>query len=195
MRTPLTALAALIVVGAGVFWYWSNKQTDVDAPKSPSPTATSTIDGEVGEEDAQKSFKMQPAETSTITQNSSGWTFALDILSPSYLAPSHLSQGCTLATCGLFVNQNPKIRNFLVTKDTKTYKCGNGPDGNLTGPDVLIDTTVFVAYIQNRLAHDLEIQTKYPNSRVGGYDGPPTYTAYFDIAGDRITAIYEQCLP
>ena len=67
-----------------------------------------------------------------------------------------------------FINQNPKIRDLNVTKLTKTFKCGID-----SIPNVLQATSDFIKDIQ---------KGEYKNR-------------YFDINGNNITAIYEQCLP
>ncbi len=67
-----------------------------------------------------------------------------------------------------FINQNTKIRDLNATNITKTFKCGM--DGI---PNVLQNTSDFINDIQ---------KGEYKNR-------------YFDINGNNIIAMYEQCLP
>ncbi|HAS80823.1 MAG: hypothetical protein UR25_C0004G0082 [Candidatus Nomurabacteria bacterium GW2011_GWE1_32_28] len=72
------------------------------------------------------------------------------------------------STGEFFINQNLKIRDLYVTENTKTYDCNQEVEANF-----LMDTLIFISNLQKA-----------------------TYkTVYFDIDGENITAMYQQCLP
>lgn len=117
-------------------------------------------------------FKNQPGAIKSITvKGNNTWIFAVDLLTrnPNWL-PSIDSTG------GFFINQNPQIRNLNVTNATKTYKCKN------TVANLLTNTSSFISYTQGV-------------KKSWGTANQADYTAYFDINGTNISAIYEQCLP
>ena len=101
-------------------------------------------------------------------KGSNEWQLSVDLLTrnPKWLPGVD-------GTGGFFINQNPKIRNLLVTSATKTYKCGDGADGNGTTPDIQVDTSTYIQALQ---------ADSYKNR-------------FFDINGSNIVAIYDQCLP
>lgn len=116
------------------------------------------------EDSSSETFENQPGAIKSIKVNGiNNWTLAVDLLSknPNWL-PGVDSTG------EFFINQNPKIRNLNVTRDTKAYNCGFDMK-----PDVLVNTTTFISNIQ---------KSSYK-------------TVYFDIKGTNITSIYQQCLP
>ena len=111
-------------------------------------------------------FKKQPGEIKSITVSGNDqWLLTVDLLShnPDFLP----------GISSYFINQNPKIRNLTVIKDTKSFICGAGPDKNDTTPDIAQNTSVFLSNIEKR---------EYK-------------TVYFDIQGSNISAMYQQCLP
>ncbi len=144
-------------------------------------TTISETGNNTGENSSQEIFKNQPGAIKSITvRDNNQWVLAVDLLSgnPKWL-PGVDSTG------GFFINQNSKIRNLIVTQDTKTYDCGPGPDNNDTSADVLNATSSFIA----------EIKTDIDSGNYtikGQYGGP---VRYMDINGSTITAIYAQCLP
>lgn len=72
------------------------------------------------------------------------------------------------STGEFFINQNPKIRNLNVTENTKTYNCQQDVEASF-----LMNTATFISNLQ---------KASYK-------------TVYFDIDGENITTIYQQCLP
>lgn len=129
------------------------------------------------EESSMETFNNQPgAIKSIIAKENNQWVLAVDLLSrnPNWI-PGVDSTG------GFFINQNTKIRNLYVTIDTKTYNCGEGPDGNATSADVLINTSSFLSSIKADI-----------NNNTNEFVGP---TRYFDINENNIISIYEMCLP
>jgi len=120
----------------------------------------------INEESSEDVFKEQPGIIKSITVSGNDqWLFVVDLLShnPDFLPGSS----------PFFINQNPKIRNLTVIKDTKSFICGAGPDKNDTTPDIAQNTSVFLSNIEKR---------EYK-------------TVYFDIQGSNVTAMYQQCLP
>jgi hypothetical protein len=173
--TPLLlAIIAILLIGGGAYVYVQNKQSKQAEVATPSAT-TVTSDGTTNsEESSNEIFKNQPGAIKSIAASgNNNWQLAVDLLTrnPKWL-PGVDSSG------GFFLNENPKIRNLTVTKDTKTYNCGTGVAG--TPPYILQNTASFISNIQNKV------------NKSGEEFG---YTTYFDINGTNITAIYEQCLP
>jgi hypothetical protein len=72
------------------------------------------------------------------------------------------------STGEFFINQNPRIRNLNVTENTKTYNCQQDVEASF-----LLNTAIFISNLQ---------KASYK-------------TVYFDIDGENITAMYQQCLP
>lgn len=147
------------------------------------------------EESTSEFFTKQPGAIKSILANkdkdgfeNGSWTLSVDLLSdnPRWV-PGDDSTG------GFFINQNEKLRNLLVLTNTKTYECGEGPDGNPTTPDVLeINTSNYINYIKDRMD---KRQSEMIANKPVRKEITDLYTAYLDINGANITAIYEQCLP
>ncbi len=129
-------------------------------------------------------FKMQPgAIVNIVVQNDSTWVFTIDLLTrnPDWLPGNDSTP--------FFNNKNPKVRSLIVTKySTKTYKC-NGAEKN----GILTETSVFIAEIQ-KLTNIRKSEEEKSEVKIFRKN-PFEYTAYFDIEGTNITAMYEQCLP
>ena len=126
------------------------------------------------EESLTEVFKNQPGAIKSIKADGvNKWILAVDLLSGnSNWVPGENE---------FFINQNTKIRNLNVTANTKTYNCAG------TGrPDLLVNTSNYVSNIQDKIN-----KAKTDPGLVGHFG----YTAYFDINGTNITAIYERCLP
>lgn len=127
-------------------------------------------------------FKNQPGAVKSITVKSNNqWILAVDLLSrnPKWL-PGDDSTG------GFFINQNTKIRNLTVSNNTKAYDCETQYADGHNVPPSLQNTAAFIAKIQDTIN-----KSKTDKGLVGEFG----YTAYFDISGTNITAIYQQCLP
>jgi hypothetical protein len=125
------------------------------------------------ENNTDEVFNYQPGAIKSIKViGNNKWNLEVDLLSfnPDFLPGASGRDG------EFFINQNIKIRNLNVTVNTKTYDCGAGHDNNDTTPDVVEGVSSFIANIQNMISEG-------------------EATAYFDIQGTEITAIYEQCLP
>lgn len=118
------------------------------------------------EESQKEVFKEQPGEIKSITVlGDNQWLLVIDLLSrnPDFLP----------GISPFFINQNLKIRNLIVTKDTKAFICGAGLDKNVTTSDIAQNLSIFMSDIKKQ---------EYK-------------TVYFDIQGSNITAMYQQCLP
>ncbi len=127
-------------------------------------------------------FNKQPGAIKSITaKGNNQWTLAVDLLSINHKwVPGDDS--------GPYVNQNTKIRNLLVTKDTKTYNCGADQK-----PDVLQNAVNYITNVQKNI-------TQAKSDIKGRIGGPVELmtdwrTLNFDINGTNITAIYDICLP
>jgi hypothetical protein len=155
---------------------------DVMVKKTPSNEETAKQATEAlakiknTEESSSEVFKNQPGAIKFIDSQGAGkWTLAVDLLSHnSKWIPGVDSTG------GFFINQNSKIRNLFITANTKAYTCKDARSDSLT------NTSSFISNIQSTL-----IKAKTDPVLVGEFG----YTAYFDINGTNITAIYMQCLP
>ncbi len=144
---------------------------------STASTPTSTT----SETSSQEVFKNQPgAIRSLAVSGNNQWIFSVDLLSYN----PHWLPGVD-STGGFFINQDPKIRNLTVTKNTEAYNCG-GPDGDGGKPGLLVDTSSFISQIQ------ADINSGNYTVKKGQYGGP---VRYLDINGSNITAMYQQCLP
>ena len=118
-------------------------------------------------------FNNQPgAIKSVVVKGNNQWILTVDLLTKN---PNFLP-----GETDFFTNQNLKIRNLTVTKDTKAYNCQNPKDyllGNISS---------LMSNIQ-----DVINKAKTDSGLIGTFG----YTIYFDINGTSITAIYQQCLP
>jgi hypothetical protein len=153
----ILAVIVVLVIG-GVYYLWT-KNTTYDMYQ-PLPKENNINN----EESVVEVFNNQPGAIKSITtKGDNQWVLAVDLLTknPNWI-PGVDNTG------EFFINQNTKIRNLNVTKDTKAYICGVDSE-----PNVLQDIVIFISNIQ-------EVSYK---------------TAYFDINGTNITAIYQQCLP
>lgn len=122
-------------------------------------------------------FKKQPAAIKSITlvAINQKWTMGLDFLTRNRNWNSSSGN-----VNGYFVNENDKIRYFTITNATKTYRCHN------ESSILLVGTANFILSVGNI------IEGAKINPKLAGEFG---YTAYFDINGENITAIYERCYP
>jgi hypothetical protein len=123
----------------------------------------------------KESFIKQPGAIKSIKREDNKWIFAVDILTLNKeWIPGVDSTG------GFFINNNPKIRNLKVVNNTRVYDCGiQNANGSSVGPS-LQNTSDFISKIQPQVDNS--------TAEFG-------YTAYFDILGTDIFAIYQQCLP
>ncbi len=136
------------------------------------------------EESPLENFHNQPGAVKSVKVQGNQWLLEVDLLSqnPEWLPGVNEP----------YLNQNTKLRNLIVTKDTRAYVCGLGLDNNDTTPDVLQDTTNFMFNTQKAIDRTkLEIQYR------GGQAELMTdwETLDFDISGPNITAIRNICLP
>jgi len=83
-------------------------------------------------------------------------------------------------------NQNTKIRNLIVTKNTKTYTCGSNGSS-----DIPQEISIYMAEMQNEISKNISDFKRIPRDEF--------MTDYllraFDINGSDIIAIYKICLP
>lgn len=133
-----------------------------------------------GEDSLQEVFSNQPGAIKFLTPELGiRWVLAVDLLThnPNFIP----------GETPFFINQNTKIRNLIVTANTKTYNCED------TKPSLLVNTSNYINDLQSSIIRT-KSELKY---RVGGPIELATdyTTAYFDINGTNITAIYQQCLP
>ncbi|MFA6585854.1 MAG: PsbP-related protein [Candidatus Paceibacterota bacterium] len=131
-------------------------------------------------------FKFQPGAIKSITANGNNkWILDVDLLSQN---PNFLP-GVGGPAGDFFINQNSKIRTLSVTSNTKAYNCG------IVSADVVSNISDFITKIQNDMVR-AKLENQY---RIGGplkiTDWKFWETAYFDISGTNITAMYQQCLP
>lgn len=132
-------------------------------------------------------FTDQPAAVQKIVADGKNWTVSLDLLTRNPDFQPGLND--------FFLNQNPKVRVFSITPNTKMYKCDLGADDNATTPDVMVAPYDFmkamVSSHSSMLAeYNRSISEKFDYKYERQY---PTY--YFDTEGSVVAAIREQCLP
>lgn len=126
-------------------------------------------------------YKFQPGAIKNIKiLSKEKWIIEIDLLifNPKWL-PGVDSTG------GIFLNQNSEIKKLTIDYNTKKYKCSDGLDNNPTTPDVLIKTLDYISHIQKYLKK---------NKNATGHI-VSDFIAYFDIDGDKIITVYDQCLP
>lgn len=172
-------LVALALLVGGGFYYQSYKpKSELENPVAPAPVVEGpTTTTPVSSEDSPREvFSNQPGAVKSVTRADSNWTLVVNLLSPN---PRWIPGGSS-DVGGFFIDQNPKTRNLVVTSDTKTYSC----DGS--NPTRLTETSSFLSGIQDTIS-----RSKTDEGIVGEFG----YTAYFDINGTTITALYQQCLP
>jgi len=122
-----------------------------------------------------KKFKMQPVAILTIkSQIDTAWIFQVNYLKRN---PKWLPSGND--TESFYLHLNPEIINLTVTSKTITQRCADSHNAN---------TADFIAYIQKWMDQD-----KREAAQLG--KKPNEYTALFDIEGETVTMIHEQCLP
>lgn len=140
---------------------------------------TFTINSD-SEESISEVFNNKPGAIKSVRSDGSNkWIIEVDLLSNN----NNWVPGVNLP----FVNQNTKIRDLTVNFDTKIYECNEGAK-----PTILVNNSNFINKLQNRIS---QAKNEFKN-RVGGVEDIMDWvTAYFDINGNNITAIYEQCLP
>lgn len=138
------------------------------------------INSNISEESSTETFRNQPGAIKSIKSNGTNkWIFAVDLLSgnPNW-EPGVDSTG------PFFLNKNTKIRNLNISNSTKIQNCTS--QNSSYGSGFKNDPLSFVTYAQDRIN-----KAKTDPKSVEDYG----FTAYFDINGTTITAIYEQCLP
>lgn len=174
------ALGVGMIVGAGLSGIFFarhdplsqfEKELRTETEKRASRQAGVNLRVQKENEENVEMLRGQPASVKKITANKTNWTIELDFLSPN----PEFMPGADGVAGSYFINQSLKIRTFTIDKNTKTYQCGDGPDGEGTTADVSVGTTVFVDYITKRLVDYA--------------------TYYFDTEANVVTAIREQCLP
>jgi hypothetical protein len=182
----ILVIVVVMLLGAVGYFAFVKKSPEVaQQTNTPTPTQTKTLastpTSTASETSTQEVFKNQPgAIRSLAVSGNNQWMFSVDLLSYN----PHWLPGVD-STGRFFINQDPKIRNLTVTKNTKAYDCG-GPDGNGVKPGLLVDTSSFISQIQ------ADINTGNYTVKKGQYGGP---VRYLDITGSNITAMYQQCLP
>lgn len=187
----LIIIIILLVIGLGYFFLRDSKEnenTDLvnNLPQEEinnlSQENKESLISEKSEESDNEIFVSQPGTIKSIVVNKDedgfekgSWTLSVDLLSsnPNWL-PGIDSTG------GFFLNKNPKIRNLNISSATKIVNCGAQMENY--GSGFSGDLLSFINYAQNRI-DDLKNTAEFG------------YTAYFDIEGTNITAVYEQCLP
>jgi len=129
------------------------------------------------EESLTETFKNQPGAIKS--KEWDGAEFLVDLLTNnSNWVPGGSEE--------FFINQNSKIRRLNVNNATIVKNCATQYKDSSYTSGFKSDLLSFTTYVQNK------IDKAKTDSGVLGEFG---YTAYFDINGTNITAIYEQCLP
>jgi len=162
-------LIILTLINGNTNLIFSQSRKELNNKDSKSQIADTSI---------QDRFKYQPGAILSIkVQNDSTWIFNINLLTrnPNWL-PGVNNTG------DFFLNLN-KIVNLTISIKTKTYKCEDR-----CKPETSSKTSDFIDKIQKTLG-------KYKNDSEKFGRKSNIYTAYFDIDGTTITAIYEQCLP
>jgi len=140
---------------------------------------TFTINSD-SEESISEIFTNQPGAIKSVKSDGlNKWILEVDLISnnPNWVLGVDLP----------FINQNTKIRDITINSNTKIYECNEGAK-----PTILVNNSSFINKLQNRIT---QAKNEFKN-RVGGVEDIMDWaTAYFDINGNNITAIYEQCLP
>ena len=95
------------------------------------------------EEPKNEERNYAPAEIKNVFQKDSTTYLTLDMLTIN----KDFKPGAT----DFFINQNPKIRDISINKNTKAYDCGAGPDKNITTPDVSVPVATVISSIQQQL--------------------------------------------
>ena len=110
-------------------------------------------------------------------QNDSIWNLKIDLLerNPKW-KPG-------IDSTGEFFIKLDKILDLVISNKTKSFKCDER-----TVPGLSVRTIDFVSELQ-------KIVMRFEKDSERFVREPFFYTAYFDIDGTTITAIYEQCLP
>jgi hypothetical protein len=179
----IVVIVLAILIGAGTYLLGKKSNEKISEPVVTETSTEEKLTDEnplvvtaSGEDSAAEVFKYQPGAIKTITnQKDDKWLLAVDLLTKN---PNYRPGGET----DYFINQNNKVRNLLVTNETKTYEC------NGVNADALRNTSKFMSDIQVNMIKRDEEAKKFGTK---AYD----YTSYFDINGTEITAIYQQCLP
>ncbi len=147
-------------------------------PSANTSNATLTASSAPVEDPASEAFTNQPGAIIAVEQVGEGeyWSLAIDLLTPNraWVPDGSSTHG------GFFLNRNPKVRNLTVTAETAAYRC----DGAEATERVAAAS--FIAYVQDVLRRAQTDQ---------GIVGEFGYTAYFDVAGEDVLSVREQCLP
>ncbi len=169
-KLNVVLLVILIILVGFVIWFVLNKKdSNLESPIVPNQTQVDDSANKPEpepntEESATEVFTKQPGAIKSIQQKGATWQVAVDLLSPNpRWVPGDDSTG------RFFINQNLKVRDLVISQETKTYSC-----------DGLENTQTFMSRVQPQI-----------NTSIGDFG----YTAYFDIEGSRITSFYQQCLP
>lgn len=181
----IIVIALIVLVGIGAYLLGKNKNEKISETIVPE---TTTMERQVNldtpeiavasssEDSTTEIFRNQPGAIKTIiNQKDNEWLLTIDLLTrnPNWRPGEEID---------FFVNQNAKVRNLLVTEETKTYECNNAK------ADTLRNTSNFMSDIQNNMMKREREAEKFGTRTLD-------YTSYFDISGSKITAIYQQCLP
>jgi hypothetical protein len=165
----ICTIISLIVINGITTLIFSQSKKESNNKNSKSQNADTSI---------LSKLKRQPgAILSIIVQNDSTWIFKVNLLTrnPKWL-PGVDSTG------DFFLSLN-KIVNLTISNKSKTYKCDDRGQAK-----TFSKTSDFINEIQKTIK-------SYKNEAERLGREPNLYSAYFDIDGSTITAIYEQCLP
>lgn len=182
-------LAAIIVgalvIGGGAYYIGKSKGEDkkvgeklnVENQEVDNKKVEKVSDNSNLEESSSEVFKNQPGAIKSIEYD--GAEFLVDLLTNN---PNWIPGGSE----EFFLNQNSKIRRLNVNNATIVKNCATQYKDSSYASGFKSDLLSFTTYVQDKIN-----KAKTDPGLVGHFG----YTAYFDITGPNITAIYEQCLP
>lgn len=157
----LSLIIVAFILMAGVAGVYIVKNID----KQDTPENIDDIVASLSEE-AQEVFKDQHGIIKSATSvGKNQWVLAVDLVTRNFeWLPGNNKEP-------FYINQNPKIRNFNVTNETKAYHLCSGPEGEP------VNIEVFMQNLQKTMERNLEV------ARI------------FDITGHDIVNIYSSCVP
>lgn len=187
----LGIILGVLVIGGGAYYVGINKGEDKNTKKEnkieekedlinqnqiKTEEYKNTDSKQISsEESVSEVFKRQPGAIKEI--NWDGAELSVDLLSrnPNWNTGENEE---------FFINQSLKIRELNVNDRTIIKNCkSQNPDYYSNFDNSLRSFTDYVQDKINKSKNDPGLLSKFG------------YTAYFDIEGSDITAIYEQCLP
>ena len=168
----LSAIMILIVINGITTLIYSQSKKESNNRNPKNQVADTSI--------LNKLEKQPGAILSIIMQNDSTWIFKVNLLKRNL---KWLPGSNSDSTRDFFLTLNLKVKDLIVNKKAKIYECNDRGQAK-----TYAKSSDFIDMIQKTITRN-----KNESERHGRK--PYSYTAYFDIDGTTITAIYEQCLP